>query len=356
MTKPSPCLKVLKVEGEKTLALTNKLGLTDKTLLIQRTADFLCIPLVRQPDGSELEQLKNQLPTLELTTQVFPEKVQREKTLIEVLADELPPHLVAIVPRALDVVGDIAIFEVPPELEPHKTTLGNAILKVHTNVHTVLSKAGAVSGTYRIRNLEYLVGEHKTETIHKEHGCSYYVDLAKAYFSPRLSTEHLRVALLVQDGETVVDLFAGVGPFAIPIAKKHPDTKVYAVDINPDAVALLERNIRLNRVESRVYPIVGDARQIVQEKLAGKADRVIMNLPETASKFIYVACQAVKPEGGMVHFYGFVKHPETVEDFEKSFCEAVEKADRKVNDFLCAKKVRETAPYQWQVVLDAKIS
>jgi tRNA (guanine37-N1)-methyltransferase len=355
MAKTASCFKIRKSDGEKTLAFTNKLGLTDKELYIQRTEDSLCIPLARQPRKDELEMLRLQVPSFELTSQEFSEKAQREITLADALAGELPPHLLASLPRALDVVGDIAILEVPAELETHKKTLGEAILKTHRNVHTVLAKAGAVSGTYRVRDLEFLAGENKTQTLHKEYGCTYYVDVAKAYFSPRLSTEHMRVASLVQSGEVVVDLFAGVGPFAVPIAKRQVDVKVYAVDINPDAVELLKCNIRLNRVDDRVVPVLGDARNIVNEKLSGAVDRVIMNLPETASEFIDVACKALKPAGGVVHFYGFIRHPQTVQDLAEEFRVAVEKEGRKVVATQYAKTVRETAPYEWQAVLDAQV-
>jgi tRNA (guanine37-N1)-methyltransferase len=153
----------------------------------------------------------------------------------------------------------------------------------------------------------------------------------------------------------VVDLFAGVGPFAVLIARNCKDAKVYAVDINPEAVDLLKKNARFNRVENRVYPIVGDARQVVNEKLSGLAERVIMNLPETASEFIDVACKAVKPSGGVVHFYGFIRLPETLEDLKRRFSEAVEKSGRKVVGFQYAKTVRATAPYEYQAVLDAEI-
>lgn len=356
MSKEAPCLKVPKTDGEKMLVLSNRLDLTDKHLVIQKDpSGLLCIPLTRKPEEKELALFKAQRLNFQLAAQVFQEKIQQPKTLAEVLQDQLPPHLLEVLPRALDVVGDIAIIEVPPTLEPHKTEVGKAILKTHKNVRTVLAKAGAVSGTYRLRNFDFIVGENKTTTLYKEHGCTFYVDVAKAYFSPRLSHEHNRVASLVQSGETVVDLFAGVGPFAVPIAKKRPDVKVYGVDINPDAVALLEKNSRLNRVENRVYPIVGDARQIVDEKLHDTADRVIMNLPETASEFINTACKALKPTGGTVHFYGFIRLGETLEDLKQQFSQAVEKEDRKVELFSYAKTVRETAPHEYQVVLDAKI-
>ncbi len=124
------------------------------------------------------------------------------------------------------------------------------------------------------------------------------------------------MASLVQLGETVVDLFAGVGPFSVLIAKRNPSVKVYAIDLNPDAVELLKVNIRVNRVENRIYPMLGDARQLAATKLKGTADRVIMNLPETAIDFVDAACQVIKPQGGVVHFYAFIRSPDSTENLK----------------------------------------
>jgi len=255
----------------------------------------------------------------------------------------------------MDFVGDIAIIEIPTELNAHKNVIGEAVLKAHKNVRTVLAKAGAVSGTYRLREFSIIAGEPKTETIHKEYGCQYYVDLAEAYFSPRLSHEHDRVASLVKEDETVVDLFAGVGPFAILIAKTHEKVKVYAIDVNPQAVEFLKKNVRLNRGEGKVHSILGDAKQIVKQRLSGVADRVIMNLPEKAIEFVGAACEAIKPTGGIVHFYSFVDSSNTLENVKLHFIDAVEKSGRKVGKILFSRFVRATAPYEWQAVLDAKI-
>jgi tRNA (guanine37-N1)-methyltransferase len=355
MSESSFCIKVKKIHGEKALISANKLGIINRKLEIHRNANHIYVPLIRQPDENELSKLKTQVPDFELATNVFTKKKQQRKTLVQALENQLPPHLLASLPRALDVIGDIAVIEIPPELKTHEHLIGEAILATHKNVRTVLAKVGAVTGTYRLRQLEIIAGEPKTATIHKEHGCQYHVDMAKAYFSPRLSHEHNRVASLVQKGETVVDLFAGVGPFSVLIAKNNPDVKVYAVDINPEAAEFLKRNVRLNRVENRVVPILGDARQVIEERLLGVADRVIMNLPEKAMKFIDAACRAVKPSGGIVHYYAFVRLPDSLENTQSSFSEAVEKTGRKVGAFLSAKTIRATAPYEWQVVLDAKI-
>jgi tRNA (guanine37-N1)-methyltransferase len=355
MPKPALCIKIPKNEGQKTIALASKLGLFDKSLEIQRDQTCLCIPIVRQPDEAESARLKAEVPDYQVATITFSEKNVQAETLAQVIQDKLPSQLLENLPQALDIIGDIAIVEIPTELVPYQSFIGQAILRTHKNVKTVLAKAGAISGTYRVRNLTFIAGENKTRTIHKEFSCQYHVDVTKAYFSPRLSHEHERVASLVQTGETVADLFAGVGPFSVLIGKRNPNVKVYAIDLNPEAVELLKVNVRLNRVENRVFPILADARQISKGKLKGLANRVIMNLPETAIEFIDAASQAIKSEGGLVHFYAFVRSPDSVEDLKRRFCKAVEASGRMVESFLYSKSIRETAPFESQVVLDAKI-
>jgi tRNA (guanine37-N1)-methyltransferase len=354
MPKKSIRLKIPKIYGEKTITLANKMKILRKDLEIKRNNTFLYIPLTHEPSQIELTKFKEQIPECKISSGNFREK-KKPKTFVELLQDKLPSHLLASLPRALDFVGDIAIVEIPPELDVYKNVIGEAILKTHRTVQTVLAKAGAVSGSYRLRHFHVIVGEPKTETIHKEYGCQYYVDVAKAYFSPRLSYEHNRIASLVKNSETVVDLFTGVGPFAVLIAKTHENVKVYAVDANPDAVKFLRKNIRLNRVEGKVYPVLGDARHIVEERFSGTADRVIMNLPETSLEFVEAACKAVKPTGGIVHYYSFVSASKSLETVKHQFSSAVEKFGRKVEQILSSRLVRATAPYEWQSVLDAKI-
>jgi len=355
MPKESLCVKVPKIYGEKVIILANKLEIVKKELEIQRKKNFLYIPLIRQPSANELKILKEQVPDCEILIYTFTERKKRVKTFAEFLEDKLSPHLLASLPRAIDFVGDIAIIEIPPELDAYKRIIGEAILGTHKNVRTVLAKAGAISGTYRLREFSVIAGEPKTETIHKEHGCQYYVDLAKAYFSPRLSYEHKRVASLIEEGETVIDMFAGVGSFAIQIAKTCENVKVYAIDVNPDAVEFLKRNIRLNRVEGKVHPILGDAKKVVEERHAGVADRVIMNLPEKAIEFVEATCTTIKSTGGIVHFYSFISVSNSLEDVKIRFIEAVEKCGRRVEKIFFSRLVRATAPCEWQVVLDAKI-
>lgn len=356
MPKGAVCIKVPKKQGQTALSLSGKLGLFDKSLEIKRDQSSLCIPLYRQPSEAELEKLLREVPDLQLCEAEFIEKPIVQESLTQVLENKVPPSLLASLPQALDVIGDIAILEITAELVPYEKTIGQAIQRVHRNVKTVLAKAGAINGVYRTREYNFIAGENKTQTIHKEFGCQYHVDVARAYFSPRLSREHERVASLVQAGETVVDLFAGVGPFSVLIGKRNPQVKVYAVDLNPYAVELLKINVSINRVENRVFPILADAREIAFSKLKGVANRVIMNLPETAIDFTDAACQTLIPKGGVVHFYAFVRKPKTAEDLKSDFANAVQRAGRRVEAFLIERSVRETAPFESQVVLDAKIA
>ena len=158
-----------------------------------------------------------------------------------------------------------------------------------------------------------------------------------------------------KEGETVIDLFAGIGPFAIPIAKKHQDVKVYAIDANPQAIEYLKKNARLNKVLGRIHFILGDAEQVVNSKLTGIADRVIMNLPEKAIEFVDAACNALKPVGGIIHFYSFTSASDSLEKVKRNFAATVEKTGRGAVEILYARTVRETAPHEFQVVLDVKI-
>lgn len=353
MAKESKSLRIPKLQGEKTLILAYKLRLLDKNLEIDRDEKTLYIPLIDEPEENILRTLKKERINFRLTTHLFQER-KRKTTLIETLEPILPPHLLASLPHAVDLVGDIAIIEIPPGLDAYKQTIGQAILKANKNVRTVLAKASSVTGTYRLREFNFIAGEQKTETVHKEFGCKYKVDVTKAYFSPRLSHEHRRIASLVKEGETTVDMFAGVGPFAILIAKMHQNVQAYAIDANPHAFEYLKTNIRLNRVIGKVQAFYGDAKQVIKDRIPGIADRVIMNLPEKSMQYVGAACNALSVKGGTIHFYCFLTGSKSLESVKLDFKQAVEKSGRKLRA-VTSRIVRETAPHEWQAVLDATI-
>jgi len=278
--------------------------------------------------------------------------------LREKLADILTPSELRTLYKSFDIVGDIAILKIPKTLENKSKLIAEAVMQMNKNVRTVLGQASPVSGEMRLRKLEWLGGEKKTETIHKEYGCLFKVDLAKCYFSPRLSYEHIRIAKQVKPDEVVINMFAGVGCFSIMIAKHSKAKKVYSIDINPAAVYYMKANVELNKVENIVEPIEGDAKKIIESKLRNVADRVLMPLPEKAYEYLDYALMALKPKGGVIHYYDF----EHARKSEKPIEKVIEKVSMKLSslnvDFkmLFARIVRTVGPRWYQVVLDILIT
>jgi tRNA (guanine37-N1)-methyltransferase len=351
----SSCLRTPKKLGEKALSLAKELGLLNRELKIQQRDDNLYIPLLKEQHNKLGDRFKRALSEYEIVTYEFPKRKKLSTKPDEALKNVLPPHLRAHTPSSIDFVGEIAIVEIPSELEEYKKVIGDAILANYKKVSTVLSKAGAVKGVYRVREYENLAGADKTETVHREYGCTYHLDLSKVYFSPRLSHEHNRVASQVKEGETVIDMFSGVGPFAILIAKKTRSARIYAIDANPTAIKYLKRNVEINHVQDRVTPILGDAEQVVHETLTGVAHRVIMNLPEKAIEYLGTSFEALRPEGGIIHYYEFVNEPKPVEATKKRLMNAVKGSEHVLKRFLSLRIVREVAPFTWQVAADVEI-
>jgi tRNA (guanine37-N1)-methyltransferase len=349
------CVKIPKSLGEKAISILAELDLLDRSLKILRSNGLLFIPLKEKPSKQQIDIIEKELPGFELSTQKFQGYVKSARSIIEVLEDKLPPHLLACLPRSIDFIGDIAVLEIPEELEVYEQLIGEAIMKIFKRVRSVLVKSSGVTGIHRVRSYKVVAGSENTETIHKEYGCSYLLDPRKVYFSPRLSYEHYRVASQVVEGETVIDMFAGVGPFSILIAKLHRNVTVYAIDINPDAVKYLEENIHMNKVEGKVIPILGDAGEVIRTKLRSIADRVIMNLPEKAVEYIDAACMALKPSGGVIHYYEFATGSYALEKSRANLIEAIGRTGRVVDAVLSSRIMKEVAPYKWQVAVDVKV-
>jgi len=279
-----------------------------------------------------------------------------KKRLKTLLSEVLPPEEISHIYNSYDIVGDIAIIRLTEESRKYSQIIADTIMKVHKNVRTVLAQTSSVHGDYRLRKLEHIAGEKRTTTVHRESGCLFLVDVDKCYFSPRLFYERMRIAKLVRDGETVVNMFAGVGCFSLVIAKHSNAAKIYSIDINPIAVQYMRENVKLNRAFGRVIPIEGDAKEIILKMLHGVADRVLMPLPEKALEYMPYALLALKEGGGWIHYYDF-EHASKGEN-------AVEKVKLKVAQRLKSlgvmfeipfgRIVRTTGPNWYQIVLDIK--
>jgi tRNA (guanine37-N1)-methyltransferase len=276
--------------------------------------------------------------------------------LKKVLSAVLPKDELLYVYNSYDVVGDIAVLRLTDKAMKYSQIIAETIMSLHRNVKTVLAQTGPVCGDFRIRKLEYIAGENKTITVHKESGCLFSVDVEKCYFSPRLFYERMRVAKLIRNGEVVANMFAGVGCFSIIIAKHSNAKKIYSIDVNPSAFQHMQENIRLNRVYGKVIPLLGDAKDVIEEKLCHMADRVLMPLPEKALEYLPYALLALK-KAGLIHYYDFEHALKSENPIEKVKLKVAEKLEdlSVAFEFLFGRVVRSTGPNWYQVVLDIAI-
>lgn len=281
----SLCVVVPKKKAEPIRRKLLEKGILRRDLQIRSDARNVYLPVTQRVDlGYPIETA---------SFKEIEERVTDYRTLVDV-----PDELRTLLPSSFDVLGSIAIVKMADEVLPYAEEVGRAIMAAQKSIRTVCVDSG-VSDRFRTRKVKVVAGERTTQTMHREYGLVFKVDVARAFFSPRLATERDIVAKQVRPGEVVIDMFAGIGPFSIMIAKTRSPKVVYAIDVNPDAVESMKENISLNKVTS-VVPVLGDAR----EKLPGleKADRIIMNLPHSGGEYISDAIRALKP-GGIIHYY-----------------------------------------------------
>lgn len=319
----SLCIRVPKEAGEKTRQKLIELEVIDKNLKIKSDGNDLLIPITKRIEGEEIE--KDDFEVLE-----------KEKALVD---------LIGFTP-AYEIVGDIAVID---QHESEAQKIADALLH-QKKIKTVLQAAGAVTGEYRTRELTLLGGENRTETLYRENGCRYLIDVSRVYFTPRLATERMRIANQVKDGDKVVDMFAGAGPFSILIAKKFPASHVTAIDKNPVAIKYLRENVRLNKVKN-IEIREGDVRDEIKGIL--DADHVIMNLPHSGLEFLDAAFGAIK-KGGIIHLYAITHEDDLFDGILK-----------KIEDIACAsgfqiiplnqRIVRPYAPYQYNICIDFRV-
>jgi tRNA (guanine37-N1)-methyltransferase len=210
-----------------------------------------------------------------------------------------------ILKRSFDVVGNIAIIEMPDELRPSQRVIADAIMEMNKNIKTVLKKASMHEGKYRTQRLKYIVGKRTKETVHKENNVMLKLNVETSYFSPRSSTERKRIMGLVEPGEDVLVMFSGIGPFCMEIAKNAKPRCVYGVEINPEAHRYAQENVRLNKLEGKVKLYNGDVRDVVPG-LKERFDRIVMPLPKDADTFLDTAFKAAK-KGTIIHLYLFLE-------------------------------------------------
>jgi tRNA (guanine37-N1)-methyltransferase len=280
------------------------------------------------------------------------------KRLSEKLLETHSTEVLGKIYNSFDVIGDIAIIKIPPDNADRAEAIAKQIMATNENIKTVFTPVNRISGDFRIRELRLLAGENKKITSHKEWGCTFRVDVERTYFSPRLSFEHHRIAGIVKPGETVVNMFAGVGCFSIVIAKTVDSVKVYSIDINPISIECMDENVIINHVQRSVYPMLGDSKDVIEAKLQGIADRVLMPLPEKALEYLQYALSSLKSSGGMIHYYDFQHASKKEDPTQKTKVKVAKKLDSLGANyvFVNSRVMRPTGPNWYQTVLDIHVA
>ncbi|MDL0145422.1 MULTISPECIES: class I SAM-dependent methyltransferase [Halobacterium] len=244
-------------------------------------------------------------------------------------------------------LGDIVIVDEDDSDRAH--AIADAVVESDIPVEAVLNRASKIKGEQRVREWDVIAGD-STETVHREYGHAFALDVAAVYFSPRLATERHRVVEQVTAGEHVFDMFAGVGPYAVPMASAG--ARVVATDVNETAIDYLQANAARNGVADRVTGVAGDVREVAGE-YTGWADRIVMNLPHTADEFLETAV-ALAGDECTLHFYD-IQHEDGRFDAGEA---AIRAAARPAYDVTVATRhtVRSYAPHEFNVVLDVSLS
>ncbi len=304
MGRPDPVaygVLVRSQDGERTREALAYLGILDGSKRVARIGEKLIFPITETPRDLTT---RPGLEEARLVRHGFEERERTPSSLAEVLREFLSEDEVAAFGTSYDLVGEVAVVEIPEELLDRRTEIGEALLG-WLPARTIAMKSSPTAGRKRLRGLDVIAGEPSLETTHRENGLKFRLDLSKVFFNPRLSGERARVASRCRASGMVIDMFAGVGSFSITIhrAMSHGEGRVFAIDLNQDAHRYLILNTRLNRAWG-VEGLLGDSRLLAPKISSrhGPADSVVMNLPGSSHEFLPAAVSSVK-EGGMIHYY-----------------------------------------------------
>ncbi|MGL4670602.1 MAG: class I SAM-dependent methyltransferase [Methanobacteriaceae archaeon] len=368
------CIKVLKKNLNEMRNLLIERSILSNDYKIKTEGEFGFIPLSSDINNinniSDIFDISNTLDipyiasnnsafnvfeVIEITNPIidgFKEIKKSPKSIKEQLGDKINQEQLENLKTSFDIIGDTVILEIPEDLISIKELIGEATLKF-TGRKSVYMKTSAIEGITRTRQVENIAGEDNPITIHKEHGIRLKLNIKEVYFSPRLASERKRVASQVTDGENILDMFAGIGPFPVIIAKNN-NVDVYAVDINETAVEYMKINSSINKLKGKINPLWGNINEIANTIFLPKNvkfDRIIMNLPGSAFEFLPLAMDLIS-NNGIIHYYQFAN---TADD-PISKINKIAKEKGKVSNIIASRKVKSTKPKEWHFVVDAQIT
>lgn len=342
-------LKVPLKNAQKAIELLKQKSIFEFGFIVLKSKKFIYLPLNKKPIKAQKTQIQKSLKESQLISKNFKEKKTQSRSLKQALEGKLSKKEFSHLIRAFDFLGSIAIIEIPQALEKKQKTIAEALLSVNKSIKTVCKITGEHQGKFRIQPVKVLAGKKTFIAEYKESNCRMLVDISKVFFSPRLSRERLRIAKKIKKPETVGVFFAGVGPFALVFAKNSKMKKTIAIELNPDAVKLLKKNISLNKCEKKIQPIKGDVNKVCK-KFPQAFDRIVMPLPETGEHFLEAAFTSIK-SGGTIHFYQFTPKLAPYEEPLKKIRSIAKKFNKKVSIKRKA-QVRTFSAKKIQVVID----
>ena len=329
-------LRVERRKAAEAMRRLRALGLLDRSRRVRRGAVCVEIPLRGRPPGGMGELLEGEVEAK--YRQVPP--YERVKA-----AARLPEELERLLPDRWERLGRVLVLKLPGKLQEHKIEVASAYAGA-LGVETVLQDISGSRGVLREPTMEVLLG-HRTETVHTENYVRYCLDAARMMFSSGNMSERIRMGKTVRPGETVVDMFAGIGYFSLQMAVHGRPGAVHACELNPASHHYLVKNIRLNRVERVVRPLEGDCRQVAPE---GVADRIVLGHFDSVD-FIPKALRVLKPEGGVLHLHCLCRQDRLPEDAWGRALRKIEGAGMRAGLLHC-ERVKSFKPKTWHIVLD----
>ncbi|MGD0951617.1 MAG: class I SAM-dependent methyltransferase family protein [Methanotrichaceae archaeon] len=279
--------------------------------------------------------------------QEHPEFFKSSPGLTDLMKIQMNPNQLELLPRGWFILGDIIIVKIQPQLERFKHQIGDALLSIYPRCKSVLCDFG-IEGPLREPVREIIAGA-SSETVHRENGVFFKLDALRVMFSQGNLRERMRMSHLGRD-EIVVDMFAGIGYFALPMAVHAKPKRVLAIEINPVAYGYLKENVRLNHAESIVEPVLGDCQKATPQ---GVADRVMMGYVGATDRYLRTGIQALRP-GGVLHYHQTIPSRKYPDDAIKDVVEAAEKLGKRV-EILNYARVKKYSPGVVHAVVDACI-
>ncbi len=334
-------VRVKAQDAELTKKLLRELKLFDNHRRVTRSAGCVELPVI-----SEKISLPIDFKLVEQKAPRFKEPRLSFEYVKEALKCDLTEQEMANFRGGWERIGDVLILELPEPLLKKKKLIGKKMLQLVPGVKTVVNRQG-IKHEFRQPEVEILAGEGRTETVHREHGCKFRLDVARVMFSAGNIEERRRMAHVSNPSELVVDMFAGIGQFTIPIAK-HSRARVIAIEKNPEAFRYLQENIRLNKL-SNVEARLDDCREAVPERAA---NRVIMGYFFDVEKFLPSAVAALKHRG-VIHVHDLVRKKEA-----KNRAEALIKTFALLNATARLQNLRfvkSYSPQKWHAVFDFQV-